>query len=113
MVESQAKRSEIDRRSVPQDTGQVLSKASRSGQTVDSVQAPDSIALDIAVEHLNKISEIGNRQYSFEVNDKLDQVVVQVKDDHGDVIRQFPSETAIQLRMDVERMIGLFLDQLA
>ena len=66
--------------------------------------------LEEATEHLNKEMTRNNRDLSFSVDDVSNKVVVTVKNRQGEVVRQIPSEVALQVAQNLDDIKGLLQD---
>jgi len=66
------------------------------------------------VEHLNDVTQLFNKHYSFSVNDDIhpSQYIIKIMDQNsGDVIKQIPPEEALELASNIDKMVGVFVDQ--
>lgn len=74
--------------------------------SVEQVQA--------AVDQLNELMQNGQRNLNFSVDKDTDDLVVKVLDRQTqEVIRQFPSEQALELAKHIEGMLGMIFDDRA
>ena len=79
-----------------------------------SEQEVDRGELETAIEQLNANVSLINERYSFHVDDDTDRLVVQVMDgETGEVIRQVPPESVLEIASQITGMVGIFLDELA
>lgn len=79
--------------------------ASQSSSTLPSAQA-----LQEAAKQLNKVAAANASTVEFSVDSSTDQAVVKVVDkSNGDVIRQIPSQEALDLAQSINQMQGLIL----
>jgi flagellar protein FlaG len=67
--------------------------------------------LDSALEQLNANVALINERYTFQVEQNIDQLVVQVKDRSGEVLRQVPPQTIVETATKINSMIGMFIDE--
>ena len=76
---------------------------------------PDAKELAKAVvEMQQRLDALGNTRLSFRVNEKPNEVVVQITDDQtGKVVRQFPSDEALKLQAKLQELTGLLFDEKA
>ena len=79
--------------------------------TNGSNQEVDSTELKTALNQLNEIAAIVNEQYKFRLDQATGQLVVQITDQGGEVIRQVPPAEVLQLASKIGNMIGMFLDK--
>lgn len=65
-------------------------------------------------EKLNKLKEIFKGEVKFEVDNKIDMVIVKIVDKESKkVIRQIPSKTAVKMAEMLDKLEGIFLDERA
>jgi len=80
-------------------------------------QAKPADAKEIAkaVEEMQqRLDALGNTRLNFRVQEKPNEVVVQVTDrQSGELVRQFPSEEALKLRAKLQELTGLLFDEQA
>ena len=91
-------------------------RASEAAQPKNSGVANPNIdlgELEAALAQLNTNISLINERYSFQVDQRTDQLFVQVKDQSGEVLRQIPPESILRISSDISKMIGLFLDEIA
>ena len=76
---------------------------------------PDAKELAKAVEEMQqRLDALGNTRLSFRVNEKPNEVVVQITDGQsGKVVKQIPSEDALNLQAKLQELTGLLLDEKA
>ena len=68
--------------------------------------------IDAAVEQIQKIAGMFNRELKFQVNDEIKRVVVKVIDTSTDkVIREIPSQEIQRLQLQVQETVGLLFDK--
>ncbi|MFC5547992.1 flagellar protein FlaG [Massilia aerilata] len=68
--------------------------------------------LDKAVEHINKSFEQSNQGVEFSIDKETDITVVKVVDrETREVLRQMPSEEALAVARQIDRMQGLLIKQ--
>ena len=75
----------------------------------------DAKELAKAVEEMQqRLDSLGNTRLNFRVLEKPNEVVVQVTDSKsGTLVRQFPSEDALALRVKLQELTGLLFDEKA
>lgn len=89
----------------------------RQTKAVDAATAPTAAEIgteDIGfiAEELNKSIAVLNSSISFSIDEVTDSTVIKVVDnDTGDVIRQVPPETMLNLLQRMTEMVGLLLDE--
>ncbi|MFA7383743.1 MAG: flagellar protein FlaG [Desulfurivibrionaceae bacterium] len=68
-----------------------------------------------AVEEMQKrLDALGNTKLNFRVVENPEELVVQVTDrTSGELVRQFPSEEALKLRVKLQELTGLLFDEQA
>lgn len=76
---------------------------------------PSTKELAKAVEEMQqRLDALGNTRLNFRVLEKPNEVVVQVTDrTSGELVRQFPSEEALKLRVKLQELTGLLFDEQA
>ena len=77
--------------------------------------APDSRAVRLqmqeASEQLNRQMAKSGRDLSFSVDDVANKIVLTVKNQSGELVRQIPSETALRLAHSLDAVKGLLRDE--
>ncbi|OGQ88853.1 MAG: hypothetical protein A2512_12550 [Deltaproteobacteria bacterium RIFOXYD12_FULL_56_24] len=80
-------------------------------------QEPAASAKEVAkaVEEMQKrLDALGNTRLNFRVVENPEELVVQVTDrTSGELVRQFPSEEALKLRVKLQELTGLLFDEQA
>jgi len=78
-------------------------------------QPVDAKELAKAVEEMQqRLDSLGNTRLNFRVLEKPNEVVVQITDGKsGALVRQFPSEDALALRVKLQELTGLLFDEKA
>ena len=77
-------------------------------------QPPPQIDIKEVVAEINAIMESQKRNILFQVDNKSQTVIIQVKKmQTGEVIRQIPSEEIMQLREKLREMRGGLMDHIA
>lgn len=68
-----------------------------------------------AVEEMQRrLDALGNTKLNFRVVENPEELVVQVTDrTSGELVRQFPSEEALKLRVKLQELTGLLFDEQA
>jgi flagellar protein FlaG len=98
---------------VPQDRPPV----DRAEKAQPSKQEPGPDPFEVrrrmgeASEQLNRQMAQSKRDLSFSVDDVANKIVLTVKDQRGEVVRQIPSETALRLAHNLEAVKGLLRDE--
>lgn len=67
--------------------------------------------LQETTDQLNQQMRLNKRDLNFSVDDVVDKVVVTVKNQEGEVVRQIPSEVALRVAHNIENMKGLMQDE--
>lgn len=76
--------------------------------------APKSDDVRAAADHIRQVVEAASgKQLSFTVDDSGKDLVVQVSDAKGIVIRQIPSKEVLELRQRIDELVGAFIDKKA
>ncbi len=81
--------------------------------SVDSSQELNRVQLEEALKLLNDSASVIDARYSFQVNSDTNQLYVQIRDRHGEVIRQVPPEAILNTASKISRIIGTFLNAIA
>ena len=69
------------------------------------------IPVQQAMQKLQKISNVFNRQVRFNIDQTSKRVVVSVIDsDTNEVIRQIPSQEILHMIQEIDKIIGRFID---
>lgn len=72
------------------------------------------LSLEEAVSQISKFVSLANAEISFSIDQSSGTRVVQIKDSRSDtVIRQIPSEEAIQIAQALDKLQGLFVKESA
>jgi flagellar protein FlaG len=88
------------------------SKASSDMKTSENIDTKKLAS--VIEEKLNKLKEIFKGEVKFEVDNKIDMVIVKIVDkDSKKVIRQIPSKTAVKMAEMLDKLEGIFLDERA
>lgn len=81
-------------------------------QTETAVTPPSPAQLGAALKDINKALENAASNLEFTVDDESHRTIVKVVDRQtGDVIRQMPSEEALQIARALDRMSGNLIQQ--
>lgn len=93
------------------DSGVVSARPVRA----DTSATPQSKeAVIAAVDKLNEAMAASSQSLKFEIDDDTKQIVVKIIDQSTDeVVRQIPSEEALQMAKSIDRMQGLLIRQTA
>jgi flagellar protein FlaG len=67
--------------------------------------------LQEAMEQLNQQMRRNNRDLSFSLDEVVDTVVVTVKNQEGEIVRQIPNEVALRVAHNLENIKGLMKDE--
>ncbi len=63
-----------------------------------------------AAERLNEALQEFDQDLNISIHQDTGQMVVQVKDSSGKVIRQVPTEQLLEAEVNIDKIIGLFVD---
>ncbi len=81
-----------------------------NGQKEESVIISKN-ALDMAVEKLNEAMDYTRTKHRFIIDEDLDRPIVEIiNSETNEVIRQIPTEEAVELSKHIGEMIGLLMD---
>lgn len=76
----------------------------------DAIQ--QEMDLSAAVEQIQKIADMFNRELKFQVSKELNRVIVKVIDSSTDkVIREIPSAEVQRLQLRIKETLGLLFDE--
>ncbi len=68
-------------------------------------------SLQETTDQLNQQMRLNKRDLNFSVDEVVNKVVVTVKNQEGEVVRQIPSEVALRVAHNIENMKGLMQDE--
>jgi len=93
--------------------------AVESGFSSVSEVGSSSLTLDAMRESFRELVEAANERLasrgqsiSMAIDKATDTVIVQIKDQKsGDTVRQIPSQQALQISRNIERLTGIMIDQ--
>ncbi len=93
--------------------------AVESGRSSVSKVGSSSLTLDAMRESFRELVEAANERLasrgtsiSMAIDKATDTVIVQIKDQKsGDTVRQIPSQQALQISRNIERLTGIMIDQ--
>lgn len=69
--------------------------------------------LKVAIEQINNVLKDGGRGLSFVLDPAVDQPIVKVmREDTGEVIRQYPNEAVVRVAHSIERLKGVLFEGL-
>lgn len=75
---------------------------------------PSADELHSAIAHIKQVIEVASgRQLAFSVDDTGKTLLVKIVGDHGEVIRQIPSQEVLDLRKRINALVGAFINQKA
>lgn len=99
-------------------TANVSTAHATSAQTAHAVQPPQeavsSESVKSAVEALNKFSQSLGAKLNFGTDEETGMTIVKVIDRESDkVIRQIPTEEAVQIAKSLDKLQGLFVNDKA
>lgn len=90
----------------------VVSGANTSPLAVD--EAPSADELHAALAHIKQVIEVASgHQLSFGVDDTGKTLLVKIVGDQGEVIRQIPSQEALDLHRRIDALVGAFINRKA
>lgn len=99
-----------------QDQTIQVREARKAEKASDSLAEREVKADDIdgTLAQIQKVVEAATgRALSFEVDDEEKDLIVTVKDNDGEVIRQIPSEEIVELRKRLDDLVCVFMDESA
>jgi flagellar protein FlaG len=117
---------EIQSSSLSTPAAQAAIPAARAAEVKPALAAPAEVktavdnrpdpqearrTLQEATEQLNKQMAKNGRDLNFSLDDVANRLVVTVKNQEGEVIRQIPSEVALRVAHNLENMKGLMQDE--
>ena len=93
--------------------------AVEAGRASVSKVGSSSLTLDAMRESFRELVEAANERLasrgtsiSMAIDKATDTVIVQIKDQKsGDTVRQIPSQQALQISRNIERLTGIMIDQ--
>jgi flagellar protein FlaG len=101
----------------PEGATPVVQKAAVQAQTADAVQQAASTQgaqLQKALEDINKAIQMQEQGIEFSVDPESDRTIVKVVDKNtGSLLRQIPSEEALDIAKALDRAQGLLIHQKA
>ncbi|MFZ6732523.1 flagellar protein FlaG [Undibacterium sp. Ji42W] len=110
-----------DRTVAPDTSSPVYKSAAASTQTIDAVKAASSAStppefdkVTKAVDDINKTIQSLSQSLEFSVEEHSNKVVVKVVDlQTKEVLRQIPSEEALEISRSLDKLQGLLIKQQA
>ena len=91
-----------------------LSESAASGATKrgqeDTTKEQSRDEVEAAVEDINDFFQTMQRSMQFSLDEESERMVVQIKDNDGNVIKQIPSEQALELARRLDEVKGLLLE---
>ena len=79
-----------------------------------SLTPPSKEVVSAAVEKLNEAMAASSQSLKFEIDEDTKQIVVKIIDQGTDeVVRQIPTEEALQMAKSIDKMQGLLIRQTA
>lgn len=104
------------RPTAPPPTVSVAEQRNTVTETTNPSQpkSEQKLSLEEAVSNISKFVSLANAEISFSIDQSSGTRVVQIKDSRSDtVIRQIPSEEAIQIAQALDKLQGLFVKESA
>lgn len=103
------------------DTQRVVDSSQVSGRSdeetrvrKDHTAPPKRIEVQAAADRLNKALESLNRDLAISVHEDSGKLIVEVTDPAtGEVIRQFPAEHFLEAAESIDKIVGLFVNDIA
>jgi flagellar protein FlaG len=69
--------------------------------------------LKLAIEQINNVLKDGGRGLSFVLDPVIDRPIVKVmREDTGEVIRQYPNEAVVRVAHNIEKLKGVLFEGL-
>jgi len=85
-----------------------------AARTAHSPVSRDTVDMELVLNELQQVSQAFNRRLSFELNEKLDQVVVKVIDSETDkIIKEIPPAELQHVHERIREVIGILFDERA
>jgi uncharacterized FlaG/YvyC family protein len=77
---------------------------------VKKAKAPEAREVQRAAERLSEALQKFNGDLSISVNQDTGSMVVKVTGPNGDVVRQMPPEQLLEAQVNIDKIIGLFVN---
>ena len=88
--------------------------AGRSVRADAAIPPPSKEDVSAAVDKLNEAMATSSQSLKFEIDDDTKQIVVKIIDQSTqEVVRQMPTEEALQMAKSIDKMQGLLIRQTA
>jgi flagellar protein FlaG len=92
-------------------------KQAQSVETEQAASGSRPVSADdvrAAAAQIKQVIEAASgRKLSFDIDEDLEEVIVVVKDQAGEVVRQIPSEEMMALQKRLDELVGVLLDKSA
>lgn len=86
--------------------------STNKSETNETGQKPTIQQIETLVDEMNQMAKASNTRVSFAYSDDIGAMYVRVLDDNtGQVIRQFPSEEAMEFASKMREWVGMLLDK--
>ena len=96
---------------VPQGIQHEPRDKGRDAKALKLKSIDENLLKDIA-KSANEIADVFNKVLRFEVLDDLKMIVVKVENKQtGEVIRQIPPEEIVKLAKNIEKLLGMLIDE--
>lgn len=68
--------------------------------------------LDRVIEEANDKYRLFNKEFSYDIHEKTNRVIVKIRDSQTDeIIKEIPSEESLDLAAKIKEMVGLLVDE--
>lgn len=98
--------------STPESANSGKATAQPRGQNEQS-QEYSRDQVEAAVEDINDFFQSMERSVQFTLDEDSERMVVQIKDGEGNLVKQIPSEQALELARHLDKVRGLLLEEQA
>ena len=93
------------------DSAPAQREATRSAEAdVKKLKEPEAREVQRAAERLSEALQEFNGDLSISVHQDTGSMVVKVTGPNGDVVRQMPSEQLLDAQINIDKIIGLFVN---
>ena len=103
------------------DTQRVRDSSRASGRSdqetrvrEDTTAPPNRIDVQAAADRINQALDSLNRDIAISVHEDSGKLIVEVKDPAtGEVVRQIPTEQVLEVEESIDKIVGLFVNDIA
>lgn len=80
----------------------------------DTTASPNRIEVQAAADRLNQALDSLNRDIAISVHEDSGKLIVEVTDPAtGEVVRQIPTEQVLEVEESIDKIVGLFVNDIA